>query len=128
MENLKKALGKIISTSMIVDKSLEDQHVDILEWVKIGSSVAGWLWIFRNFKLIISEVKNLDDVKSAELHAWIVQVFDLRNDVAERVIEEAIGILIMFAAMMNDSRDIDPLGVAYWGNSTLDSTLGGSGS
>jgi len=106
MENLKRALSKIFTTAMVVDKSLEDQNVNILEWVKIGGSVAGWLWIFSNFKVIILGIKNMDEQKAIELQEWVVKTFDIRNDEAEKVIEQAIGILIMFAAMMNESRNV----------------------
>lgn len=107
MENLKKAVERLISTAMVVDGAMADQKIDTFEWVKIAGSTVGWIWIVRNLKIVVEDVRNMDDVKAAELHAHVVEVFDIRNDVAEKVIEEAVGIILMFATMVGDIKPVE---------------------
>lgn len=104
MENLKKALGKIFTTAMAVDQALEDGKIKGVEWVKIGASAIGWSWIFRNFNEIANDMKNLKEEDLPVLNKWVADTFDLRNDVVEGIVEEALGMLALFLSVMLKTR------------------------
>lgn len=109
MENLKKALGKIFNTAGVVDRALEDKKIKGMEWVGIGASAIAWVWIFRNFDLIAEDLKSLQEDQLPELNEWVATNFDLRNDVAEGIVEEAIAMLAMFASIMIKTRVETPV-------------------
>ena len=105
MVNLKKALGKVFTTAMVVDRALEDKKIRGLEWAQIGASTIGFVWIFRNFDLIAEDMTALKEEDLPELNAWVVENFDLRNDVAEAIVEEALAMLALFASVMINTRE-----------------------
>jgi len=104
MENLKKALGKIFNTAMSVDQALEDGKIKGMEWAKIAGSAILWTWIFRNLNLIAEDMKKVNEGTAAELNQWVAENFDLRNDVIEGIVEEAIAMLAMFMSIMIKTR------------------------
>ena len=105
MENLKKALSKIFTTAMVVDRALEDRKIRGIEWAHIGASAIAFVWIFRNFDLIAEDMKNLKEEELPALNAWVIDNFDLRDDVAEAIVEEAIAMLALFASVMINTRE-----------------------
>jgi hypothetical protein len=105
MVNLKKALSKIFTTAMVVDRALEDKKIRGIEWAQIGASAIGFVWIFRNFDLIAEDMKALKEEDLPELNAWVVENFDIRNDVVEAIVEEALAMLALFASVMINTRE-----------------------
>lgn len=108
MENLKKAVSKIIQTSMVVDKALEDKKISIPEGMSIGISAIGWLWIFRNFRKVIEDFKAMTEETLKLLIEDIKNELDLRNDVAEEVVEQALAIILNIAFVMFKTRPVVP--------------------
>ena len=106
MENLKKAVSKIIQTSMVVDKALEDKKVSIGEGMGIGLSAIGWMWIFRNFRAIVEDFNAMTEETVKLLIDDIKVELDLRNDVAEEVVEQALTIILNIAFVMFKTRPV----------------------
>lgn len=104
MENLKKAVSKLITTAMVVDQKMDDGKITIPEGMSIAVSAIGWVWIFKNFKNVIEDFKGLDENGVATLTDQIRAELDLRNDVAEAVVEQALEIILRLAAVMVKTR------------------------
>ena len=104
MENLKKAVSKVITTAMVVDRNLEDGKLTVPEGMGIALSAVAWVWIFRNFRKVVEDFKALDETGVAELNRQIQAEFDLRNDTAEAVVEQALEIIIRLTAVMVATR------------------------
>ncbi len=93
MENLKQALQVIITTSMTVDKALDDKTISPLEWAQIAIKSIGFWRVVKNIEPIKNDLKNLSDEENKELAQWIEQEFDLRNDNLEQIIEKMFNAL-----------------------------------
>lgn len=104
MENLKKAVSKLITTAMVVDQKMDDGKITIPEGMSIAVSAIGWVWIFKNFKAIIEDFTGLDEAGVAEITDHIRDELDLRNDVAEAVVEQALEIILRLTAVMVKTR------------------------
>ncbi|RPJ51932.1 MAG: hypothetical protein EHJ95_04675 [Methanobacteriota archaeon] len=100
MENLKKAVIKVINTAEVVDDSLADKKLNFAEGVKIGASALAWIWIFKNIKVILEEIVNLTDENRIILNDEIKTELDLRNDVVEGIVEQVVEVLLGFAVVM----------------------------
>jgi len=105
MENLKKAVSKIIATAMTVDAALEDKKLTIAEGLRIGISAVGWVWIFKNFYVVAADFKAMTETDVPVLNAYIAETLDLRNDVTEAVVEQALDIILNLAAVMVKTRE-----------------------
>ena len=105
MENLKKAVSKLITTAMVVDSKLDDGKITIPEGMSIAVSAIGWVWIFKNFKAIIEDFTGLDEAGVVTLTDQIRTELDLRNDVAEAVVEQALEIILRLASVMIKTRE-----------------------
>lgn len=104
MENLKKAVSRLISTAMTVDQKLDDGKITIPEGMSIAISAVGWIWIFKNFQKVIEDFRSLDEPGVNALTDQIRVELDLRNDVAEAVVEQALEIILRIAAVMIKTR------------------------
>jgi hypothetical protein len=105
MDNLKKAVSKIISTAMTVDSALEDKKINVPEGMRIGISAIGWVWIFKNFDAVAADFKAMKETDIPALNAYISETLDLRNDVTEAVVEQALEIILNLAAVMVKTRE-----------------------
>lgn len=105
MENLKKAVSKLITTVMVVDKSLEDRKVNLQEKMQIAVSAVAWAWIFKNFRAVVEDFMGLTEETKKELNEYIKTTLDLRNDVAEAVVEQALEIILSLTDMMVKTRE-----------------------
>lgn len=105
MENLKKAVSKLITTAMVVDQKMDDGKITIPEGMSIAVSAIGWVWIFKNFKAIIEDFTGLDEAGVGTLTDHVRTELDLRNDVAEAVVEQALEIILRLASVMVKTRE-----------------------
>ena len=96
IEKLQKSVKAVIGLGMTVTKSLEDGNIGTGEWVKIGFDGIKLASALKDFNDIKAEVKNLDPVEVEQLVALVQQEFDISNDAAEAMIEEAFEILFKF--------------------------------
>ena len=105
MENLKKAIEKIVSTAIVVDKALEDKKVNIPEGMRIGVSAVAWVWIFKNFKAIAEEFATLNETDLPAINSFVAEKLELRNDKTEAVVEQALEIILGLMVIMTKTRD-----------------------
>lgn len=103
MENLKKAVIKVINTAEVVDDSLADKKISFPEGVKIGASALAWVWIFKNIKVILPEIVNLTDEDRIKLNSDVQTELDLRNDVVEAIVEQVVEVLLGLAVVMTNA-------------------------
>jgi len=97
MENinvLKKDLITIAKTVNAVDKALEDNKISGLEWFEIGKAAVGFFQVIKTWKEAVLEVKDLTPSEKDELIEVFKETFDLKNDVAEMMVEGTIDILL----------------------------------
>jgi len=92
--NLQQALKVIITTSMSVDKALEDTKITPLEWAQIAIKSMQFWKVFKTIQPIYADLQNLDEQSREELNQWLIQEFDLRNDQLEQTIEKLFQILL----------------------------------
>lgn len=92
--NLQQALKVIITTSMSVDKALEDTKITPLEWAQIAIKSMQFWKVFKTIQPIYADLQNLDEQSREELNQWLIQEFDLRNDQMEQTIEKLFQILL----------------------------------
>lgn len=96
IEKTQRAVKTVIGLGMTVTKSLEDGNIGTGEWVKIGFDGIKLASALKDFNDIKAEVKNLDPAEVEQLVALVQQEFDIPNDAAEAMIEEAFEILFKF--------------------------------
>lgn len=96
IEVLKKDLVVIAKVSGTVDKALEDGHIETLEAISIAKDSLGFFSVIKNLKLAKQELKDLSETEKSELVEHFKQEFDLRNDMAEMVVETVVEIAIGF--------------------------------
>jgi hypothetical protein len=97
IEKLKRALGAVIRLGMTVSESLEDDEVTTKEKVKIGFDLLRLVIAVKDFKALKLEFKDITPVELKELILFVETEFDIPNDKAEALIEEAFAMLLTFA-------------------------------
>jgi hypothetical protein len=100
MENLKNALQVLISTTMTVDKALDDKQIQPLEWAQIAIRSIGFWKVVKNIEPIRSELQILTDKDRTELALWAEKEFDLRNDNLEQTIEKLFQVVLEIASVL----------------------------
>ena len=100
MENLKNALQVLISTTMTVDKALDDKQIQPLEWAQIAIRSIGFWRVVKNIEPIRSDLQILTDKDRTELALWAEKEFDLRNDNLEQTIEKLFQVVLEIASVL----------------------------
>ena len=100
MENLKQALQVLISTTMTVDKALEDKNITPLEWAQIAIKSIGFWRIVKNIEPIKQELVDLDEQSKENLLLWFAIEFQIRNDSLEQTFERIFNLLIEMASVI----------------------------
>ena len=100
MENLKNALQVLISTTMTVDKALDDKQIQPLEWAQIAIRSIGFWRVVKNIEPIRSDLQILTDKDRTELALWAEKEFDLRNDNLEQTIEKLFQVVLEIASIL----------------------------
>lgn len=96
IEKTQRAVKTVIGLGMTVTKSLEDGNISTGEWVKIGFDGIKLASALKDFNGIKAEVKDYDPAEVEQIVASVQQEFDISNDAAEAMIEEAFEILFKF--------------------------------
>lgn len=107
MENLKKALNKILTTVEVVASAYEDKKINWAEWVKIGGSAIMWTWIFKNIPAIKEDLANATESGINEMMEQVKADFDIPQDKLEDTIEQALSVLLLFLTMMDGLKKDD---------------------
>jgi hypothetical protein len=89
VENLKKLVKFPLDlTKQITDSTADGwQITDLFSFVDELSTIPG---IVKNWKETVAELKELDALERAELHAYVVTEFDIPNDKVEVFVENAL--------------------------------------
>lgn len=96
IEKLQRAVKAVIGLGMTVTNSLEDSKITGGEWVKISFDGIKLASALKDFGQIKDEVKDLDASEKDQIVELVKQEFDIPNDVAEAMVEEAFEILFKF--------------------------------
>lgn len=104
MENLKKALSRVLATTSVVAKSYEDKKIVMTEWIKIGASAVGLTWVFKHLPEIKVDIDNATEESINKMMEELKVSFDIPQDKLEEVIEEALHILLTFITMIDTAK------------------------
>ncbi|MGD9930154.1 MAG: hypothetical protein AB7U05_09050 [Mangrovibacterium sp.] len=96
IEQLKKNLAVIAKTTGTVDAALADGKIDTMEAIGIAKDALGFFGVVRNLKEAKAELADLTTAEKTELVAHFRQEFDLKNDMAEMVVETVVEIALGF--------------------------------
>jgi hypothetical protein len=92
IENLKKLAHLGLGLGMQISTAFEDGKFtwkDAFGFVDELMEVPG---VLKNWNAIKDELEDLDAAEREELHAYIIQEFDIPNDRIEHVVEFALGV------------------------------------
>jgi hypothetical protein len=101
MENLTKALSKILDTVETVFKAYEDKKVNVSEWIKIGASAVGWIWIFKHLPEIKVDINNATEEGYNVLMETLKAEFDIPQDKFEDYFENALGVVVKLLILVD---------------------------
>lgn len=91
VKELKELVGFGLSVGVAVDKSLaDDGKVTVSDIPKFGAPVLRAPEAIMGADKALDELRALDDAGRAELHQYAKDEFDVRDDLVEQVVEEAI--------------------------------------
>jgi hypothetical protein len=99
-ENLKQTLQTIISTSMSVDKALEDNRISPLEWAQIAIKSIGFWKAIKNIDQLKEEFVSLTPDEKMDLSDYVAKNLDLRNENLEETIEKLFESLIQISSVL----------------------------
>jgi len=99
---LHKGLGKVLGTVEKVAIAYEDKKIVWTEWAGIGLTAVGWIWIFKNLPAIQEDLKSATEETMTALIEEIRVEFDIPQDKLEETIEQALSIILLFLAMLEN--------------------------
>jgi hypothetical protein len=94
IDEIKDILKFAFAISKAVEGSLADKKIgmdDIAQFLPVLLAAGD---AFDNLSLFVKQVKDLDEAELSELHAFVVQEFDLENDKIEAFIESGLGLAL----------------------------------
>jgi len=102
MEQTTKALVTLLETGNVIMNSIQDDNkVDFAESMQISIKALGLIGIIKNLPKIKIELKARTPEKVCLLVETFKAHFDLKNDDAERKVEQGIEVLAQLALMLN---------------------------
>ncbi len=113
--SLQKGLSKILDTVETVFVSYEDKKIVVSEWLKIGMSGVGWVWIFKHLPEISEDMQTAEEEEFKTMMEVLKSEFDIPQDTIEVVIEHALSIILNFLAMLDlKAKNGGGLAVTSW--------------
>ena len=100
IETIKQGLLAVVKLANTTDAALEDGKISPVEWGKIGLAGFALARSIAKFKQMKLEWKDLSDDERAEIIAAFAEEFDLRNDEAEKMIEEGFAALLQISGLI----------------------------
>jgi hypothetical protein len=98
IEKTKSALTAIIALGVGISEALKDEKVTAGEWVGLSLKGLKLVAALRDYGNIVTELKDLTETEQAELIEYVAEEFDIENDAAEAMIEQAFEVLFKFVA------------------------------
>lgn len=100
MNNLHNGLSKVLSTITQVAKAYEDKKIIWSEWLKIGATVIGWIWLFKHLTEIKADIDTATEQSMSAMMEQIKVEFDIPQDALEETIEQALSIILTILTMV----------------------------
>lgn len=99
IEALQKLVAFACALTSQITSSLADgwQWTDALSFVDEISAIPG---VVKNFPAVKQELSELSAEEREQLHAYIVEKFDIPNDKVEAFVEDALGLSIHIVALV----------------------------
>lgn len=107
IETLKNDLLAITVIIAKVDKALEDNKITFIEWTGLAIELPKVFKIAKNYKDSVAELKDLTEDESQELNAYFAEKFDLKNDVAEAIVEQVLTVLTALASTFLKTKEAE---------------------
>ena len=105
MEQTTKALVTLLETGNAVINSIQDDNkVDFKESMQISIKALGLIGIFKNLGKIKEELKARTPEQVCLLVETFKAKFDLKNDEAEKKVEQGIEVLVQLALMLTTAK------------------------
>jgi len=102
MEQTTKALVTLLETGNVVINSIQDDNnVDFGEAMKISMKALGLIGIFKNLGKIKDELKARTPEQVCLLVETFKAHFDLKNDEAEKKVEQGLEVLAQLVLMLH---------------------------
>lgn len=101
MKQTTKALVTLLETGNVVINSIQDDNkVDFGESMQISMKALGLIGIFKNLGAIKAELKTRTPEQIALLVETFKAHFDLKNDEAEKKVEQGLEVLAQLVMMV----------------------------
>lgn len=102
MENLKNAVKKVLAVTEQVAKAYQDGKIVWGEWIVIGTSALGLVWIFRNLKLIKVDIQGANQENMQQMMEEIKAEFDIPQEILEDIIEKVLSFIMLIFALVGN--------------------------
>lgn len=112
--NLQKGLSKILETVETVFVAYEDKKINLMEWLKIGTTGVAWVWIFKHLVEIKADLESATEEDFKSMVEVLKEEFDIPQDGIEIVIEHALSIILNFLAMLDLKSKDQPTASIKW--------------
>jgi hypothetical protein len=106
MENLKKALSRVLHTFETIMKAYADKKISVGEWIGISYTGTAWIWIFKNLDLIFEDVKNAQEAPFQQMMEELKVEFDIPQDEFEERFEQALSLVMNIIVMVFGKADV----------------------
>ena len=100
MENLKNALKKVLAVVEQVAKAYADGKVVWKEWIVIGTTALGLVWVFKNLKEIKADIDGATQEAMKAMIAEIKVEFDIPQEQLEETIEQALSFILLIFSLV----------------------------
>jgi len=107
MENLKKALSKVLNTFETIMKAYADKKISAGEWIGISYTGIAWIWIFKNLDLIFEDVKNAQEAPFQQMMEELKAEFDIPQDEFEERFEQGLSLVMNIIVMVFGKGDVN---------------------
>jgi len=107
MENLKKALSKVLNTFETIMKAYADKKISVGEWIGIFYTGIAWIWIFKNLDLIFEDVKNAQEAPFQQMMEELKAEFDIPQDEFEERFEQGLSLVMNIIVMVFGKGDVN---------------------
>lgn len=106
IENIKVVVGEVIEITNLLDRQLADGKIDLTEKISLGiKGLSSVPKIIESASDFTKEIQDLDVSETLELHDFIANKFDLRNDKVENVIEKVVKVLLAIGEVFSAYKD-----------------------
>lgn len=100
-EAIKKCLKFVFGLQKAIENSLQDGKFEVSDLVFFKDTLFGAPAVYPLLPLVKDGLKGATKEDVAELQAFFVQEFDLKNDKIEAIIEESLKVVVAIFGLVN---------------------------